>query len=146
MMKFSKKFKVIWWIIISLFVLILLIFRSDEILFSNPTFLDIALISVFLALLLLPLYSEISLFGMSIKQKVEEANKEIKQHFNNQMMSFLNQSLRVLFLILINLLNTSIPVSLRRIRYYKLNWKMQNQHEKHGCLVKRKLIIEKIRI
>ena len=87
-MKFPDKFRVIWWIIVSSSVFILLVIRRDNVFSSQPTYLDIGLITIFLALLLLPLYSEISLFGMSIKQKIEKSNEEVIKHISNQIMLF----------------------------------------------------------
>lgn len=84
-MIFSKLFKLIWWISVLVIVGLLIVFiRWDSITSENISSFDLGLLASFLILLLLPFYSEISLFGMNLKQKIDEGNEEIKHFVRDQ--------------------------------------------------------------
>jgi len=78
-MEFPEKFMKIWWIVMIFLFGIMIILRRDTIFSAEVSMVDIIIFAGFVIILTLPLYAELTLFGMSIKQKVEKSNKEIKQ-------------------------------------------------------------------
>ena len=78
-MKFSERFKRIWWLVSFIVALILMILSWDAILSSNATSFDLGLLAVVTALAVVPLFSEFTFLGLTVKQQVEEAKKEIRQ-------------------------------------------------------------------
>src|SRR3989339_1164053 len=78
-MKFSEKFTKIYWVIIVVCLFLILITRL-KIFFSNHiTKLDYYLIIIFSVLLLIPLFSEINIFGLNFKRMIDDAKQDIRQ-------------------------------------------------------------------
>jgi hypothetical protein len=78
--------------------------RRNAIISGSPQTFDTALIAIMALLLLLPFYSEMSLFGVTLKRQVDEAKQEIKQDVKEQV-----NSLRTEFHSLINISNRFTP-------------------------------------
>jgi len=83
-MKFSEKFKIGWWIILLLTAIVFIYFRKEVIFSENITSFDLGLLVLLFALILVPIFSEITFLGMTVKQKVDEAKLEIKQEIRDQ--------------------------------------------------------------
>lgn len=76
-MQFSNKFKVTWWIILILIGSLLLYLQWHDFARNHPTTFDTVLLGIVAALLLIPLFSEISFLGVSVKQSIEKVKEEI---------------------------------------------------------------------
>lgn len=76
-MKFSNWFKIGWWILIILISGFILYKRIDAIFKGNAISIDIIIFIVFIALMLVPVFSEIDLFGIKLKQEIEELKEYI---------------------------------------------------------------------
>jgi len=80
-MNYSEKFRNIWWVItvilFSIFSSFFLYIRWESIKTGMATPFDIAVIGIFVVIWLLPLISEISILGTSVKRYVDEKKEEI---------------------------------------------------------------------
>lgn len=74
-MKFSNKFKIIWWIGLLVILTILGIYRIHVGLFNG---FDIVLFIFWFILFLFPIISEVSIFGINVKKDIENATNELK--------------------------------------------------------------------
>lgn len=77
---YIKIIKVIWWIIL-LIVSSIYIFSNYDRLIITPTTIDIIILLALLIILFMPLVSEVSMFGMSIKKEIENTKNEMKNEF-----------------------------------------------------------------
>lgn len=83
-MHFSEKFKIIWWAILLLFFGIVSVVRFYIGHFDD---FDVLLFIFWFSLLLLPIVSEVSLFGFNIKKDIDTMKNELKTcitEINNQ--------------------------------------------------------------
>lgn len=95
-MKFPNWFKVTWWIILLALTGFILFKRYSAIMegLSVPT--DTIVFLVFVALMLLPIFSEISFFGIKLKKEIEDLKNDLNIKFgdikseirNNQTQTF----------------------------------------------------------
>lgn len=104
-MKFPNWVKIVWWIIITFCIGFVFSRRIPSIIAGDSITLDVFLFLVLTALLLVPIFQEISFLGFTFKQGVEE----LKQHFNSQMAVF-KAEVQTTFLNS-NYINVSIPAS-----------------------------------
>jgi hypothetical protein len=80
-MKFPGWFKYMWWITIFVACGYLLYQRYGDISTGKANFADLFILVIWVALALVPLFQEISLPGISLKQQIEEIKKDVKQEF-----------------------------------------------------------------
>lgn len=78
-MKLPNWAKILYWILLSLGLTFVLYIRSQAIVEGRATAFDLVAFVVWVALLLLPLFAEISLWGMTLKAHIDEAKKEINE-------------------------------------------------------------------
>lgn len=87
-MRFSSTSKLFYWAGTILILIVIIVFiRWDAITSVDIASFDVGLLCVFIILILLPFFSEISIFGISVKEKIEEGNKEIKQFIEKEILS-----------------------------------------------------------
>ncbi len=86
-MKIPEWVKYIWWFLSILFIGALVFFRREIIFSDNPSVsaFDLGIVAVLIALILIPFTSEFSIFGMTIKQKLDQSNNEIKHFVETQL-------------------------------------------------------------
>lgn len=86
-MKLPEWGKYIWWFLSILFIGALVFFRRELIFSDNPSVstFDLGIVAVLIALILTPLTSEFSIFGMTIKQKLDQTNTELKHFLGTQL-------------------------------------------------------------
>lgn len=77
-MKFSNTFKIIWWIILILIIGILFYWRLEDIKNGESTPIDILILLILISLLLVPIFAEINIFGIKLKQEIEELKTQMK--------------------------------------------------------------------
>ncbi|NDQ56987.1 MAG: hypothetical protein GZ088_07940 [Acidipila sp.] len=78
-MKFPNWFKLFWWSSLLLAFSSILIPRYKGFVAGQSTPVDLLLSLVWVALLLLPLFQEISLFGVSLKKEIESLKSDFKK-------------------------------------------------------------------
>lgn len=83
-MKLPNWVRIIWWIIITIIVGWIFYNRIPAILNGESVTIDLFIFLVWIALLLSPIFQEISLFGMKFKQSIED----LKQYLNTQLSIF----------------------------------------------------------
>ena len=83
-MQFSKDIKMGWWFLTLIIGVVLLQSRWHAITSGSTQTFDTILLTAVIALALLPFFSELSIYGLSLKQYVEETKKEIKQDVKEQ--------------------------------------------------------------
>jgi hypothetical protein len=78
-MRFSPGFKIAYWLGLIGVLSWFLILRLDEAVAGHANTADALVFGVWIALLLAPLFSEVELLGIKLKQEVEKARDEIKR-------------------------------------------------------------------
>jgi hypothetical protein len=77
-MEIPNWFKISWWIVLSLSLTILLAVRFNAIISGQSTAFDIFAFIIWSALLLAPLYKEVSFLGVSLKYEIDKVKKEVE--------------------------------------------------------------------
>ncbi len=82
-MKLPNWFKILWWIILLFFTGAFLFNRRTALLDGNSTTFDIFVFLIFVALMLVPIFAEVELFGIKLKQEIEELKDRIDIRFGD---------------------------------------------------------------
>jgi hypothetical protein len=82
-MKLSPGFRVAYWLVLVLSLGRFLLLRLEDAVAGRATGADIVIFAVWVALLLAPLFSEVQLLGVKLKQAVEEAKSDIKREISS---------------------------------------------------------------
>jgi 2'-5' RNA ligase len=77
-MKLPNWFKIIWWLILLGLTGVILFKRFDAITSGQSVVADIFVFLLFVALMLVPIFSEIEFFGIKLKRELEELKADIK--------------------------------------------------------------------
>jgi hypothetical protein len=77
-LKTANWFKILWWVVLLLGFGALLTKRYNDLVEGKSFAGDVLVLVVWLALLLLPLFREVSFFGMTFKRELEELKKDVK--------------------------------------------------------------------
>ncbi|MBN2208814.1 MAG: hypothetical protein JW759_05935 [Candidatus Coatesbacteria bacterium] len=80
-MKLPLWFRIGWWIIITALAAVLFFFRFPAISQGQSAPMDALIFFVLIALLLVPIFQEVSFFGLKFKQAVEELKKDMSMQF-----------------------------------------------------------------
>jgi hypothetical protein len=83
-MKIPNWFKIFWWILVTALTGYIFYHRWDYISSGKSAPVDVFISLVLLALLLAPIFQDISLFGMKIKQEVEK----LKEYMSVRLATF----------------------------------------------------------
>lgn len=95
-MKLPNWFKITWWIILLLLTGIVLYKRYEAITTGESVPADIFILLIFIALMLVPIFSEIEFFGLKLKKEIEDLKTDIKIKFGdikNEIRNSQNQTL-----------------------------------------------------
>jgi hypothetical protein len=76
-MKIPSQLKAAWWLILVGVLTFFLSARLPDLLSGKAASADIAVFGVWMALLLAPLFSEVSLLGITLKREIEKFKEEI---------------------------------------------------------------------
>lgn len=76
-MKTNTLFKWIWWVTLLLTLGTFLFNRYEQLLSGKPTYFDSIIFLVWIAVCLAPIFSEMKLFGIELKQEVQELKKDM---------------------------------------------------------------------
>lgn len=82
-MQFPKWFKLTWWIIILTLTGLILFKRYPAIMSGLSVPADTFVFLVFIALMLLPVFSEISFFGVKLKKDIEDLKNDLQIKFGD---------------------------------------------------------------
>lgn len=77
-MKLPNWFKILWWILLIGLTGIILFNRFDEIISGQSVLFDIFIFLIFVALMLVPIFSEIDFFGIKLKKEIEDLKQDIR--------------------------------------------------------------------
>lgn len=78
-MKFPNWLRIVWWALISAATTWFLYRRYPALIAGNATAADIVAFLVWVALLLAPIFQEVSLFGMAFKQQIEAVKERVAE-------------------------------------------------------------------
>ena len=76
-MNFSQKFKKIWWAILLIALSIFLVLRFPAMIAGMSVPADVVVFLVWIALAVAPIFAEVDLFGVKLKQQIGEIKEEI---------------------------------------------------------------------
>ncbi|MGO1058001.1 hypothetical protein ACTL32_02590 [Planococcus sp. FY231025] len=76
-MKFTNKFIIGWWIMLLIVFGIILIARFDHFTSNTLILFDYIILILLFILVFLPLYSEMSMFGFSLKREIESVEESV---------------------------------------------------------------------
>lgn len=76
-MKLPNWFKISWWIILLLLTGLILYKRYDAIVTGQSVIADVFIFLIFVALMLVPIFSEIEFFGIKLKKEIEDLKQDL---------------------------------------------------------------------
>ncbi|MBF0508760.1 MAG: hypothetical protein HQK57_07530, partial [Deltaproteobacteria bacterium] len=76
-MKLPSWFRFIWWLLISGLTAWLFYKRVPAIVAGHPALIDVFIFIVLVALLLAPIFQEVSFFGLKFKQAIDDFQKQL---------------------------------------------------------------------
>ncbi len=76
-MKLPNWFKILWWIVLIGLTGTILYKRFDDIISGQSVPFDIFIFLIFVALMLVPVFSEIEFFGIKLKKEIEDLKQDI---------------------------------------------------------------------
>lgn len=76
-MKFSDNFKTIWWAILFLGITFYLYSRHDILIQGKPNYFDVVVFLVWIAVALAPIFKDMKLFGLHLKQDIDDLKKDL---------------------------------------------------------------------
>ncbi|MGD0422307.1 MAG: hypothetical protein ABSA92_02480 [Candidatus Bathyarchaeia archaeon] len=79
-MSWVKRHRGAWWAGLVALLTVLLLLRRDS-LEQSPTVIDVVLFVTWIALLLSPLFQEVSLLGLTLKKEIDEFKAEVRDQF-----------------------------------------------------------------
>src|SRR4051812_4533438 len=82
-MKFPNWLKIIWWLLLTGFLGYIVYKRLNSVINGSSTGFDIFVFLVFVALMLAPIFSEIELFGIKLKQEIKELKKDVTEKISD---------------------------------------------------------------
>ncbi|MFY9984103.1 MAG: hypothetical protein WAK31_05065 [Chthoniobacterales bacterium] len=82
-MRLPNWFKVVWWALLIALLTFFLLQRYPDLVEGRAAPFDVFVFSVWAALVLVPLFQELNLFGLELKQEVRELRSELKSELVN---------------------------------------------------------------
>lgn len=82
-MKLPNWLRIIWWVLLSLAATVFLCFRLPDLIDGRASAFDVLMLLVWLGLLLCPVFAEINLFGLKLKQQIEGLEALITQQISS---------------------------------------------------------------
>lgn len=76
-MESSNNFKVLWWGLLVIVIGLFLYSRFDSLVSGNPTYFDTVAFLVWVGVCLAPIFKEMNIFGLELKQEIEELKKDL---------------------------------------------------------------------
>lgn len=82
-MKLPNWFKISWWIVLILFTTIVLILRFNAIKNGESVPFDVFLFFIWVALMLVPIFTHIEIFGIKLKREIDNLKSQINLKFGD---------------------------------------------------------------
>jgi len=82
-MKLPWKWKYLYWFLIVVFLTYLVIKRLPFLLNGNPTHMDIVVFVIWVALIVAPLFREVSIFGVGLKNEIDSVRNDLRGEMLN---------------------------------------------------------------
>jgi len=76
-MKNTENFKVFWWFLLVIVIGFFLFGRQDDLIGGKPTYFDSIVFIVWIGICLAPIFQEMDLFGIKLKQDIQELKKDL---------------------------------------------------------------------
>lgn len=77
-MKFPNWFRIVWWLLLILILAILLFYRRTAFVVGDTNSTDIFLLGIFAAIMLVPVFSEMEILGVKLKQEIAELKEDLR--------------------------------------------------------------------
>ncbi len=77
-MEFSKGFKITWWIVTEIIIAVLIYIRRSNLMQNEPSQYDLTLLILFVGLLMMPIFSELEVFGFKLKNEISNVKKDVE--------------------------------------------------------------------
>jgi hypothetical protein len=78
-MKTPNWFKIIWWIVLLGITTLTLILRYKDITNGNSVPFDVVVFLIWVAIMLAPIFQEVSILGIKLKQSIEELKNQVNE-------------------------------------------------------------------
>ncbi|OLQ83749.1 hypothetical protein BIT28_27780 [Photobacterium proteolyticum] len=78
----SENFKLVWWGILVIVMGVYLFGRYDALIEGKPSYFDTVVFIVWVGVCLAPIFKEMNLFGMKLKQDIDDLKKDMNYQFN----------------------------------------------------------------
>lgn len=82
-MKLPNYFKIIWWVLLLGIVTYFLSQRYNSFINGSATSMDIFIFLIWISLLLVPLFQEVSFFGIKLKKEIDSLKSDVKEQIIN---------------------------------------------------------------
>ena len=76
-MKNSENFKMFWWGLLVIVIGYYLLGRYPELVKGNPSYFDVVVFVIWIGVCLAPIFQEMDIFGVKLKQQIEELKKDV---------------------------------------------------------------------
>lgn len=76
-MKNSQNFKTFWWGILVIVIGYYLFGRYTQLINGKPSYFDVVVFIIWIGICLAPIFQEMEIFGVKLKQKIEELKKDL---------------------------------------------------------------------
>ncbi|QVL49074.1 MAG: hypothetical protein KFB96_00595 [Thiocapsa sp.] len=76
-MKNTENFKLLWWFVLVVVVGSFLYSRQEDLIGGNPTYFDSMVFIVWIGICLAPIFQEMDIFGIKLKQDIQELKKDL---------------------------------------------------------------------
>lgn len=81
-MKNSENFKTFWWGILVIIVGYYLYGRYPELIAGKPSYFDVVVFIIWIGICLAPIFQEMDIFGIKLKQQIEELKKDVSHQLS----------------------------------------------------------------
>jgi hypothetical protein len=78
----TNNFKTVWWAILVIALGAYLYLRQNDLIGGNPTYFDVIVFLVWISVCLAPIFKDIKLFGLELKQDIEQLKKDISHQLS----------------------------------------------------------------
>ncbi|EHJ92083.1 hypothetical protein [Vreelandella boliviensis] len=81
-MKNSDNFKTVWWGVLVILIGYYLFGRYASLIEGNPSYFDVVVFLVWVGVCLAPIFQEMDIFGVKLKQKIDDLNKDLNHQLS----------------------------------------------------------------
>lgn len=78
----SENFKIVWWLILVIVIGLFLFGRYDELIKGNSSYFDTIVFLVWIGVCLAPIFKELNIFGVKLKQDINDLKKDINHQLS----------------------------------------------------------------